>query len=140
MHTLGNLVAIVLLAAPAHSLIFQSNPVHRLPIQQQLSSRPRVSPLRAVPIDGLGEIWSQYLSLLESDVALPTKAVTAAVIIGSGDATAQFLEKRKAQAAGVDSPSPDLARVCRWAAFGLLVQAPWNHFFYEVLVYLNSFL
>ena len=81
---------------------------------------------------GGGELWSQYLSLLDSDLALPTKAITAALIIGSGDLTAQVLEKKKASAEGVEVPETDFARVLRWATFGFFVQAPWNHFFYQV--------
>jgi hypothetical protein len=83
----------------------------------------------------IGELWSNYLSLLKSDLALPTKAVTAAVIIGCGDMAAQILEKRNLQHDGVVSPKPDLARVCRWVSFGLFISAPWNHFFYEVLTF-----
>jgi len=95
--------------------------------------------LRVAPIDGVlmlrggGELWSQYLSLLDSDLALPTKAITAALIIGSGDLTAQVLEKKKASAEGVEVPETDFARVLRWATFGFFVQAPWNHFFYQIL-------
>lgn len=90
---------------------------------------------------GLDGAWAQYLSLLAApETALPTKAVTAAVIIGAGDASAQVLESalanRAAEAAGeakAEAAALDWARVGRWAAFGLLLQAPWNHFFYQVL-------
>jgi len=89
---------------------------------------------------GLDGAWAQYLRLLAApDTALFTKAVSAAVIIGAGDASAQVLESalanRAAEAAGEakeDATALDWARVGRWAAFGLLLQAPWNHFFYQV--------
>lgn len=81
--------------------------------------------------------WAQYLSLLESpDTALATKAVSAGLIIGAGDASAQVLESKLAnkgeESDGEETAALDWARVGRWAAFGLLLQAPWNHFFYQV--------
>ena len=58
---------------------------------------------------------------------LVTKALTAGVIIGAGDAAAQQLERRS-----TGEPF-DVARYGRWAAFGLLLQGPWNHAFYQLL-------
>uniref|UniRef100_A0A7S2WUE7 Peroxisomal membrane protein MPV17 n=1 Tax=Rhizochromulina marina TaxID=1034831 RepID=A0A7S2WUE7_9STRA len=86
------------------------------------------SPSMALEAAGL---WQDYLGLLET-APLATKSVTAAVIIGSGDATAQWIEATRSEAAVEDS-AIDIARVGRWAAFGLLLQAPWNHFFYLAL-------
>lgn len=89
------------------------------------------------PEGGLDGAWAQYLSLLESPgTALPTKAVSAALIIGAGDASAQVLESKLSnkgeEVGGEEAADLDWARVGRWAAFGLLLQAPWNHFFYQV--------
>jgi len=72
------------------------------------------------------EIWSSYLNLL-AVAPLPTKAVTAGVIIGAGDCAAQLIE-------GVtDKKEFELARALRWAFFGLVLQGPWNHAFYLLL-------
>ena len=68
------------------------------------------------------ELWSDYLGLLQT-APLVTKAVTAGVIIGAGDCTAQLLEGN----------AFDVARALRWAVFGLVLQGPWNHFFYLLL-------
>lgn len=73
------------------------------------------------------ELWDGYLQLLQT-TPLATKAVTAGFIIGSGDAAAQFIESRQSEVAKVD-----IARISRWAAFGFLLQGPWNHFFYKFL-------
>jgi len=59
---------------------------------------------------------------------LVTKAVTAGVIIGAGDSAAQLLESRKSE-----NSSFDWLRAARWAVFGLVLQGPWNHFFYMLL-------
>jgi len=72
------------------------------------------------------EIWSSYLNLL-AVAPLPTKAVTAGVIIGAGDSTAQLIEKVTA------NKEFELARALRWAFFGLVLQGPWNHAFYLLL-------
>ena len=81
------------------------------------------------------ELWNDYLQLLDS-APLPTKAVTAGLIIGAGDLSAQVIEsvlQKKDEAADAETTGIDLARVGRWAAFGFFLQAPWNHFFYQVL-------
>ena len=59
---------------------------------------------------------------------LVTKAITAGVIIGAGDAAAQVIENSKK----TDSAF-DVARYLRWAVFGLVLQGPWNHAFYLLL-------
>jgi len=70
--------------------------------------------------------WSSYNAALEG-APLLTKAVTAGVIIGAGDAAAQQLERTK-----TGEPF-DPARYLRWSLFGLLLQGPWNHAFYLLL-------
>lgn len=77
------------------------------------------------------ELWQEYLGLLQT-APLPTKAVTAAAIIGAGDAAAQAVENAKAEGGDVRQ-GVDAARVARWALFGLILQGPWNHFFYQIL-------
>lgn len=79
--------------------------------------------------------WQAYLQLL--DIApLPTKAVTAAFIIGAADAVAQVVESSLAASKNATSEgnlTVDFARVARWSFFGFFLQAPWNHFFYLAL-------
>merc|ERR1712238_540393 len=58
---------------------------------------------------------------------LVTKAITAGVIIGAGDAAAQLVEGSKSGKAF------DPIRYARWAIFGLVLQGPWNHAFYLLL-------
>mgnify|MGYP002883450442 CR=1 FL=1 len=72
------------------------------------------------------ELWSDYLTLLDT-APLVTKACTACVIIGAGDAAAQVVESGKTDNAF------DFVRVLRWAIFGLVLQGPWNHFYYMLL-------
>eukprot|EP00967_Tisochrysis_lutea_P110018 scaffold171653_cov29-Tisochrysis_lutea.AAC.2 len=72
----------------------------------------------------LSELWGSYNQALVTS-PLVTKAITAGVIIGAGDTAAQLIESRGARFDG--------ARALRWAAFGLLLQGPWNHFFYQLL-------
>ena len=74
---------------------------------------------------GPAELWSGYLAALEAD-PLPVKMATAACVIGAGDATAQLIENERKKL-------PDAARVARWAFFGLVLQAPWNHVWQNVL-------
>ena len=74
---------------------------------------------------GPAELWSGYLAALEAD-PLPVKMATAACVIGAGDATAQLIENERKKL-------PDAARVARWAFFGLVLQAPWNHVWQNLL-------
>lgn len=68
------------------------------------------------------QAWETYLGALEAEPLL-TKSLTAMGIIGAGDAAAQAIEGQEL----------DIGRVARWALFGLVLQAPWNHFFYQFL-------
>ena len=72
------------------------------------------------------ELWPAYLDLLDT-APLTTKALTACTIIGSADCFAQLLEKRNTE------EEFDAMRALRWAVFGLVLQGPWNHFFYLLL-------
>ena len=74
---------------------------------------------------GPAELWSGYLAALEAD-PLPVKMATAACVIGAGDATAQLIQNERKKL-------PDAARVARWAFFGLVLQAPWNHVWQNIL-------
>ena len=72
-------------------------------------------------------LWAAYNNELVTN-PLVTKALTAGVIIGAGDAAAQTIENSKKEGA-----SFDVVRYLRWAVFGLVLQGPWNHAFYLLL-------
>ncbi len=78
---------------------------------------------------GAQEAWSAYNDALQANPLL-VKSVTAGVILGAGDLAGQALEA--SQKEGGDS-QVDLARTVRFAFFGLVLQAPWNHFYYLLL-------
>jgi hypothetical protein len=80
-------------------------------------------------VAGVQEAWTAYQEALEADPLL-VKSLTASVILGAGDLAGQALEA--AQKEGEES-SIDFARTARFAIFGLVLQAPWNHFYYLML-------
>jgi hypothetical protein len=84
---------------------------------------PRRRPVAAV---APAELWDGYLAALEA-TPLPVKMATATVIIGGGDAAAQAIEGARTNKAF------DAARLARWAFFGFVLQAPWNHAFQNAL-------
>jgi peroxisomal membrane protein 2 len=83
---------------------------------------------------GIQEAWMAYNDALESDPLL-VKSVTASVILGAADLTGQALEaKQKETTPAAEENTPiDIARTLRFAFFGLVLQAPWNHFYYTIL-------
>lgn len=80
---------------------------------------------------GPGEAWAAYNTALESDPLL-VKSVTASVILGSADLVGQSFEKSREEKIS-DEVGIDWFRVARFAIFGLVLQAPWNHFYYLFL-------
>lgn len=72
-------------------------------------------------------LWAGYLSSLEH-APLLTKCLTAGAIFPGADLVAQSLESGRGRGMDVD-----IARMGRWMAFGSLVQAPWNHYWYILL-------
>ena len=85
-------------------------------------------------VESITGAWSSYNEALEAN-PLFVKSVTASVILGAADFTGQLLEKAtKGEEARDDSnEGVDIARVARFAIFGLVLQAPWNHFYYLFL-------
>eukprot|EP00638_Chattonella_subsalsa_P006802 CAMPEP_0117755490 /NCGR_PEP_ID=MMETSP0947-20121206/13485_1 /TAXON_ID=44440 /ORGANISM="Chattonella subsalsa, Strain CCMP2191" /LENGTH=196 /DNA_ID=CAMNT_0005574839 /DNA_START=206 /DNA_END=796 /DNA_ORIENTATION=+ len=78
-------------------------------------------------------LWETYLGLLETS-PLITKSVTAGVIFPAADLAAQVIENKKsANTDGESADDIDFARVARFAIFGFFLQAPWNHYFYQLL-------
>ena len=85
----------------------------------------------ALNVAGIQEAWTAYNDALVTDPLL-VKSVTAGVILGAADVAGQALEAKQkgTQASGA---SIDIARTARFAFFGLVLQAPWNHFYYQFL-------
>ena len=86
-------------------------------------------------VESITGAWSSYNDALEAN-PLFVKSVTASVILGAADFTGQFVEKAtKGEEAGSDDSNEgvDIARVARFAFFGLVLQAPRNHFYYQFL-------
>jgi peroxisomal membrane protein 2 len=82
-------------------------------------------------LGGVTEAWSAYNTALEAD-PLVVKSVTAGVILGAADLAGQaFQNFRKEE--GEEASPVDVARAARFAIFGLVLQAPWNHFYYNIL-------
>ncbi len=98
---------------------------------------------------GFEDLWSSYLSALESDPLL-VKSVTAGVILGAADLSGQAIQQSLLAVAaesttatnivkkhGIDEDEGggvvDIARFARFAFFGFILQAPWNHFYYQFL-------
>jgi len=83
--------------------------------------------LHVVGPEVITDAWTAYNDALEAS-PLVVKSVTASVILGAADLAGQALESK-------DDPISeiDFARFARFAFFGLVLQAPWNHFYYILL-------
>ena len=85
----------------------------------------------------LANAWDSYNVALDTN-PLITKSVTAGIILGAADFAGQSIEnKMKKEKLTTESNDTEfgieLARVLRFAFFGLVLQAPWNHFYYQIL-------
>jgi peroxisomal membrane protein 2 len=86
------------------------------------------------------EAWDAYNEALASN-PLPVKSFTAGIILGAADLAGQTLETLQSTSPSVGSQQRgsgrsktiDWARAARFAVFGLVLQAPWNHFYYQFL-------
>lgn len=76
----------------------------------------------------LRRIAHTYDSWLQSRPLL-VKSVTAFFILGAADMVGQAVQGVRGQGGG----SLDVLRTTRFAIFGLVLQAPWNHFYYLLL-------
>jgi len=89
--------------------------------------------LRGATPEILADAWSSYNTLLEAS-PLITKSVTACGILGAADLAGQVLEQKISSSDKEEqSNSIDIGRFLRFAIFGLVLQAPWNHFYYLLL-------
>jgi hypothetical protein len=82
-----------------------------------------------MPVDP-GQAWQAYNDALNTSPLL-VKSVTAGVILGAADLAGQAVQD--AQREGDETTDIDIARTVRFAFFGLALQAPWNHFYYQLL-------
>jgi len=76
------------------------------------------------------QAWDAYNEALSAN-PLAVKSVTAGVILGAADLAGQALQD--AQRSDEDKTDIDIARTVRFAFFGFALQAPWNHFYYQIL-------
>lgn len=76
-------------------------------------------------VAGAQEAWTAYNDALQTNPLL-VKSVTAGVILGAADLAGQAFEQK-------ENKDVDIARTLRFAFFGLVLQAPWNHFYYMML-------
>ena len=111
----------------------RSNFLHRHEQQYaSASSRSSSSSQLGMGVDGIQEAWAAYNTALEAD-PLIVKSITASVILGAADLAGQSIEKARSEDIQVQNSSIDIARTIRFAFFGLVLQAPWNHFYYTFL-------
>jgi peroxisomal membrane protein 2 len=91
---------------------------------------PATTALNIAAPEALQGAWTAYSDALEAN-PLVVKSVTAGVILGAADLAGQAVEDVKSGRSVGDDV--DLARTVRFAIFGLVLQAPWNHFYYQFL-------
>ncbi|KAL7486512.1 hypothetical protein ACHAW6_012125 [Cyclotella cf. meneghiniana] len=105
-----------------------------LPRATEQSSNTRLG-LTGLEGGGLEEVWNSYLTALETNPLL-VKSVTAGVILGAADLAGQSIQRATAESeegAAASSSGVDIARFLRFAFFGFILQAPWNHYYYLLL-------
>ena len=110
--------------------------------QQQRCQQPsRRASTSRLNLAGFEEAWSSYLHALETDPLL-VKSVTAGIILGAADLSGQALQSAIAanadESGEIDTTTSggggvDVARFLRFAFFGFILQAPWNHYYYLAL-------
>jgi peroxisomal membrane protein 2 len=122
------------LIPPAKGDSFERNP--RIAAHTGLKRGETSMFLVVDPTGPLVDAWHSYNEALVAN-PLMVKSITAGVILGAADLTGQALEKVRLESAagGKDriERAVDVARVARFAIFGLVLQAPWNHFYYQLL-------
>mmetsp|Transcript_54274 Transcript_54274/g.131689 ORF Transcript_54274/g.131689 Transcript_54274/m.131689 type:complete len:275 (-) Transcript_54274:192-1016(-) len=105
--------------------------------QQSGTRSSRNSAVFVVTPDSIQQAWTSYNEALEAQPLL-VKSLTAGVLLGAADLAGQAVQQVTASAAAGDdeeakSASIDFARTARFAFFGLVLQAPWNHAYYSFL-------
>ena len=127
-------------APPAHTHL--PSPSSSNSIAQSSSTRLNLAELGS---SGITEVWNSYLDALEANPLL-IKSITAGVILGAADLSGQAIQQATSSSSSSSSnddattldqldssSSVDIARFLRFAFFGFILQAPWNHFYYLLL-------
>ena len=150
-----SLVSLTSAFMPAHPQIITTTPLSSSSYQRTHSSRPLLpsqprqqsssstsTRLYLAELgSGITEVWTSYLDALEANPLL-VKSVTAGVILGAADLSGQAIQQSLNSSSNDDnivmndsssSSSVDIARFLRFAIFGFILQAPWNHFYYLLL-------
>ena len=106
--------------------------------RQQSGTHSKInSAVFVAPPEAIQQAWTSYNDALEAQPLL-VKSLTAGVLLGAADLAGQAVQQVTASAAADDdeetkSASIDFARTARFAFFGLVLQAPWNHAYYLLL-------
>ena len=121
--------------------ISSSNTISLKTTNHQRVSRNSVA-LMAVAVTGIAEAWEAYNHALELH-PLIVKSITASIILGLGDFAGQAVQNNLQVTDSSSSSSTntgtvvrkdvDYSRAARFAIFGLVLQAPWNHYYYLFL-------
>jgi hypothetical protein len=80
--------------------------------------------------EALSSAWASYIEALDASPLL-VKSVTAGAILGAADLAGQKIQSITG-GQGKDK-DVDVGRFVRFAFFGFILQAPWNHFYYMAL-------
>uniref|UniRef100_A0A7S4EG90 Peroxisomal membrane protein MPV17 n=1 Tax=Pseudo-nitzschia australis TaxID=44445 RepID=A0A7S4EG90_9STRA len=99
------------------------------PLTRSVSATTSSSSLHMDP----QQAWTAYNDALETSPLL-VKSVTAGVILGAADLAGQAFEGAQSDdESSSNDTGIDVARTVRFAFFGFILQAPWNHFYYTLL-------
>jgi hypothetical protein len=124
MVQLHRLISLLLLATAPRSNAFAPGSVNT----RRTYSKSTSSTLNLAP----QEAWTAYNDALQASPLL-VKSVTAGVILGAADLTGQAIQAATKEDDDTSESTVDVARAARFAFFGLVLQAPWNHFYYNFL-------
>jgi peroxisomal membrane protein 2 len=83
----------------------------------------------------VSDAWDAYNNALELH-PLIVKSITASIILGLGDFAGQAVQSVQSNSNNNDTNQAavvDYGRAARFALFGLVLQAPWNHYYYLLL-------
>jgi len=78
-------------------------------------------------------MWSPLRAYSVAIEAYPllTKSITSSILTSFADIVSQLIERRRAY--NDDKITHDYKRTLRFGLFGLILQAPWNHYWYLLL-------
>ncbi len=96
--------------------------------------KSRSSNLVLMMATGITDAWDAYNHALELH-PLIVKSITASILLGLGDFAGQAVQNLQLNDTSSASTKKDVdySRAARFAIFGLVLQAPWNHYYYLLL-------